>query len=142
LLSLLLLAFLSILLLSNIITALSSFFLSRDLELIASAPVDAVRVYGARLIETLIQASWMMVIVLATEITAYGAIYDGGLVFLVIAAVALFAFLVLPFVFGAALTLVLVNVFPARRSRDLFVHVALRVAGALIVFVRLHRPEQ
>lgn len=142
LLSLLLLAFLSILLLSNIITALSSFFLSRDLELIASAPVDAVRVYGARLIETLIQASWMMVIVLAPVITAYGAIYDGGLLYLVNAAVAMVAFLVLPSVVGAALTLVLVNVFPARRARDLLALVALLGAGALIAFVRLLRPEQ
>lgn len=142
LLSLLLLAFLSILLLSNIITALSSFFLSRDLELIASAPVDAVRVYGARLIETLIQASWMMVIVLAPVITAYGAIYDGGLPYLVNAAVAMVAFLVLPSVVGAALTLVLVNVFPARRARDLLALVALLGAGALIAFVRLLRPEQ
>lgn len=142
LLSLLLLAFLSILLLSSIITALSSFFLSRDLELIASAPVDAVRVYGARLVETLIQASWMMVIVLAPVITAYGVIYDGGLLYAVNAAVALVAFLVLPAVVGAALTLVLVNVFPARRARDLLALVALLGAGALVALVRLLRPEQ
>lgn len=142
LLSLLLLAFLSILLLSSIITALSSFFLSRDLELIASAPVDAVRVYGARLVETLIQASWMMVIVLAPVITAYGVIYGGGLLYAVNAAVALVAFLVLPAVVGAALTLVLVNVFPARRARDLLALVALLGAGALVALVRLLRPEQ
>ncbi|NLG62037.1 MAG: hypothetical protein GX539_07305 [Candidatus Cloacimonetes bacterium] len=110
--------------------------------MIASAPVDAVRVYGARLIETLIQASWMMVIVLAPVITAYGAIYDGGLLYLVNAAVAMVAFLVLPSVVGAALTLVLVNVFPARRARDLLALVALLGAGALIAFVRLLRPEQ
>src|SRR5690606_27167148 len=96
LLSLLLLAFLSILLLSNIITALSAFFLARDLELIASAPVDAVRVYGARLTETLIQASWMMVIVLVPVISAYGVIYGGGLLYAVTATIALLAFLVLP----------------------------------------------
>ncbi len=142
LLSLLLLAFLSILLLSSIITALSSFFLARDLELIASAPVDAVRVYGARLVETLIQASWMMVIVLAPVITAYGVIYDGGLLYAVNAALALVAFLVLPAVVGAALTLVLVNVFPARRARDLLALVALLGAGALVALVRLLRPEQ
>ena len=142
LLSLLLLAFLSILLLSNIITALSSFFLARDLELIASAPVDAVRVYGARLAETLVQASWMMAIVLVPVITAYGVIYEGGLLYAVTAAVALLAFLVLPAVVGSALTLVLVNVFPARRARDLLALVALLGAGALVALVRLLQPEQ
>jgi len=142
LLSLLLLAFLSILLLSNIITALSAFFLARDLELIASAPVDAVRVYGARLTETLIQASWMMVIVLVPVISAYGVIYGGGLLYAVTATIALLAFLVLPSVVGSALTLVLVNVFPARRARDLLALVALLGAGALVALVRLLQPEQ
>ena len=40
LLGVLLLSFMSILLLSNIITALSSFFLARDLDLLVGAPVD------------------------------------------------------------------------------------------------------
>ena len=52
-LGMILLAFMSILLLSNIITALSSFFLARDLELLAAAPLDSVRLYAARLVETL-----------------------------------------------------------------------------------------
>jgi len=40
LLGLILIGFFSILLLSNIITALSSFFLARDLDLLVGAPVD------------------------------------------------------------------------------------------------------
>jgi ABC-2 type transport system permease protein len=40
LLGMILLAFLSILLLSNIITSLSSFFLARDLELLTAAPEE------------------------------------------------------------------------------------------------------
>jgi ABC-2 type transport system permease protein len=39
-LGIILLSFASILLLSNVITALSSFFLARDLELLVSSPVD------------------------------------------------------------------------------------------------------
>src|SRR5687767_15121370 len=41
LLGVILLAFLSVLLLSNIITALSAFFLARDLELLQAAPVES-----------------------------------------------------------------------------------------------------
>lgn len=142
LLSLVLLAFLSILLLSNIITALSSFFLAKDLELLAAAPIDGLRVYTARLLETMIQASWMMVLVLIPVLSAYGVVYDGGLAFAGIALLALLAYLVLPAVTGAALTLVLVSVFPARRARDLLALVALFGAAALIALVRLLRPEQ
>ena len=142
LLSLVLLAFLSILLLSNIITALSSFFLAKDLELLAAAPIDTVRVYTARLLETMMQASWMMVLVLIPVLSAYGVVYDGGLVFALVAILALGAYLVLPAVTGAALTLLLVSIFPARRARDLLALVALFGAAALIALVRLLRPEQ
>ena len=53
LLGLILVGFFSILLLSNVITALSSFFLARDLDLLASAPVDWLKLYVAKLLETL-----------------------------------------------------------------------------------------
>src|SRR5512134_1966432 len=47
-----LLAFLGVLLLSNIITALSTFFLAKDLDLVVSAPIDWLRFYLAKLAET------------------------------------------------------------------------------------------
>src|SRR5207249_1599147 len=50
--------------------------------------------------------------------------------------------LVLPAVAGSALTLVLVNIFPARRTRDLLSIVALGAAGGLILLFRLIRPER
>ena len=60
LLSLVLLSFLAILLLSNVITALSSFFLAKDLDLLASSPVDWLHLYLAKLGETLVHSSWMV----------------------------------------------------------------------------------
>ncbi|MGH7552404.1 MAG: putative ABC transporter permease subunit, partial [Longimicrobiales bacterium] len=56
LLGLILLTFLSILLFSNVLTSLSSFFLARDLELLSAAPIDSVKFYAARLFETLINS--------------------------------------------------------------------------------------
>jgi ABC-2 type transport system permease protein len=49
---------------------------------------------------------------------------------------------VLPAVVGSAVTLILVNVFPARRTRDLLSIVALGAAGGVILLFRLIRPEQ
>jgi ABC-2 type transport system permease protein len=142
LLGLILLAFLSILLLSNIITALSSFFLARDLELLAAAPVDSVRVYSARFIETIVNSSWMMVLVLLPVLCAFGFAYHAGPVFAAISAVTLLCYLILPGVLGTVLTQVLVNVFPARRARDLLALIALLGAAALIMLFRLLKPEQ
>ena len=50
LLGLILIGFFSILVLSNIITALSSFFLARDLDLLVSGPVDWLKLYLAKLL--------------------------------------------------------------------------------------------
>ena len=142
LLGLILLAFLSMLLLSNIITALTSFFLSKDLELFAAAPVDDVRMYFARLLETTLHSSWMVVLMLVPVFLAYAVAYKGGLLFIAVALVTLACYLALPGVLGAAITLVLVNVFPARRARDLLALLALFGAAGLIVLFRLLRPEQ
>jgi ABC-2 type transport system permease protein len=142
LLGLVLLAFLSILLLSNIITALSSFFLARDLELLSAAPVDGLRVYTARFIETIVNSSWMMVIVLLPILLAFGISYGLTAGFVAVTIVALASFLVLPAVAGTALTQVLVNIFPARRARDLLALIALFGVAALVTMFRLLRPEQ
>ena len=78
LLGLILVSFFSILLLSNVITALSSFFLARDLDLLASAPVDWLSLYTAKLLETCLNSSWMVVLMAVPLLTAYGTVYDGG----------------------------------------------------------------
>src|SRR5437899_1096397 len=62
LLGMLLVGFFSILLLSNVITALSSYFLARDLDLLVAAPVDWMKLYGAKLLETLVHSSSMVVL--------------------------------------------------------------------------------
>lgn len=141
-LGLVLLSFIAILVLSNVITALSSFFLAKDLDLLVSAPVDWLRIYLAKLSETLLHSSWMVALMAVPILAAYGVIYRGGPLFIPYAVLTIFPMLVLPAVAGSALTLVLVNIFPARRTRDLLSIVALGAAGGLILVFRLVRPER
>jgi ABC-2 type transport system permease protein len=141
-LSVVLLSFASLLLLSNIITSLSAFFLARDLDLLVSAPVDWLRLYLAKLGETVVHSSWMVVLLAIPIFTAYGIVYHGGWLFPLVAAAALLPYLVLPAVLGSALTLLLVNIFPARRARDILSLVALGAAGGLVMMFRIIRPER
>ena len=142
LLGLALLSFLSILLLSNVITALSSFFLAKDLDLLMSSPVDWLHVYLAKLGETLVHSSWMVALMAVPIFTAYGVIYDGGWFFGPFAVLVFLPILVMPAVVGSAFTLVLVNVFPARRTRDLLSIIAIAAAGGVVLLFRLIRPER
>ena len=136
------LTFLGILLLSNLITSLSTFFLSQDMELLMAAPVDRIKVYGARLVETMVNSSWMVVLLAVPLFLAYGFTYGAGPMFYVLVAGVLIPFLVLPGVAGAALTLLLVNVFPARRTRDLLALVGLFTAAGVVALLRFLRPER
>ena len=141
-LGLILLSFISILVLSNVITALSSFFLAKDLDLLVSAPVDWLRLYLAKLSETLLHSSWMVALMIVPILTAYGVVFKGGLLFIPYAILAIVPMLVLPAVLGCAVTLILVNIFPARRTRDLLSIIALGAAGGIILLFRVIRPEQ
>jgi ABC-2 type transport system permease protein len=142
LLGLALLSFIAILVLSNVITALSSFFLAKDLDLLISAPVDWLRIYLAKLGETLLHSSWMVALMAVPILAAYGVIYQGGLWFIPYAALTLVPLLALPAVVGSAVTLILVNLFPARRTRDLLSIIALGAGGGVILLFRVIRPER
>jgi len=137
-----LLAFLSILLLSNIITALSTFFLAKDLDLLVAAPVDRTRFYLAKLGETVVHSSWMVGLLALPIFTAYGIVYGGGYLYPLIALAAFIPYLVVPAVVGTAFTLVLVNIFPARRTRELLGLIATGAVVIVLVVLRFLRPEQ
>jgi len=141
-LGLILAGFFSILLLSNVITSLSSFFLARDLDLLASAPVDWLKFYVAKVLETLVNSSWMVLLLAIPMFAAYGVVYSGGPLFPLIVLVTFVPFLVVPTVIGSAVTLLLVTVFPARRARDILSVIAVLAAGGLVVLFRLLRPER
>ncbi len=142
LLGIILVGFFSILLLSNIITALSSFFLARDLDLLVAGPVDWLTLYGAKLLETGVNSSWMVVLMAIPMFAAFGVAYHGGPLFPLIVIAVFVPFLAVPAVIGSAITLVLVNVFPARRTRDILSVIAVIAAGGIVLLFRIIRPER
>jgi ABC-2 type transport system permease protein len=141
-LSVILLAFLSILLLSNIITALSTFFLARDLDLLVAAPIGWFRLYLSKLGETAVHSSWMVALLALPIFTAYGVVFSGGPLFPFVAIGALVPYLALPAIAGTIFTVLLVNVFPARRTRELLGLIGLGAVAVVVVMLRFIRPEQ
>src|SRR5216117_2388461 len=84
----------------------------------------------------------MVALMVVPILAAYGVVYKGGVLFAVYAILAIVSMLILPAVLGSAITLILVNIFPARRTRDLLSIIALGAAGGVILLFRLIRPEQ
>ncbi|MBA2688096.1 MAG: hypothetical protein H0U64_08340 [Gemmatimonadaceae bacterium] len=136
------LSFFGLLVLSNLIAALSTFFLARDLDMVNSAPVDWLELYIARLVETLTSSSWMVVLMAVPIFSAYQVVYGGGIVFPLLVILAFIPFLIIPAVLGSTVTLILVNVFPARRTKEILTFVTVLAAAGLALLFRLLRPEQ
>ncbi|MEP6507927.1 MAG: hypothetical protein ABJC63_06830 [Gemmatimonadales bacterium] len=142
LLGVILVRFFGMLLLSNVISALSTFFLAKDLDLLVAGPVDWLRLYVAKLVETCAYSSWMAILMAVPLFSAYGIAYHSGPMFIFVVISTFVPFLMIPTVLGSALTLTLVNFFPARRTKDILSVIAVLSAGGVILLFRLMRPEQ
>ena len=134
--------FLGILMWSSLLTSFGIFFMSSDLQLLNSAPVSSDALYLARLVETVVNASWMVVLFALPVFIAYGVVFDGDLAYYLIATTVLLAFAVIPSVLGVGITMLLVNVFPARRAKDVLMIVSLIFFAGIILVFRLLRPER
>lgn len=141
-LSWLFLTFLSFLAFSGIVTALSTFFLAEDLRLLLAAPVAARRLFHARFARTIVQASWMIVIFLLPVLAGVGLARCAPIGFYATAVATLVPFVFIPVAAGTAATLLLVNVFPARRARDILMLMGLLFAVSLVLLLRFVQPEQ
>src|SRR5439155_25677665 len=104
LLLIILLTFLSMLLFSNLVAALSTFFLARDLDLVHAAPVSPHSFFYARLISTTLNSSWMVLFFSPPIFAAYGSVFAGGASLFLWLAVILPLFLVIPSSIGTLIT--------------------------------------
>jgi ABC-2 type transport system permease protein len=136
------LTFLSFLAFSGVVTALSTFFLSDDLRLLLAAPVAPHRLFHARFLRTLLHASWMVVVFLVPLLAGIGLARCAPLSFYALAVLTIVPFSVIPVAIGTGTTLLLVNVFPARRARDILMLMGLFFAASIVVLLRYIRPER
>jgi len=141
-LSWLFLTFLSFLAFSGVVTALSNFFLSEDLRLLMAAPIAVRRVFYSRFARTVSQASWMVAVFMVPVLLGVGVARCAPCLFYVTLALTIVPFMVIPVAVGAAVTMLLVNVFPARRARDILMLIGLLFAASIVVLVRVVQPER
>ena len=136
------LTFLSFLAFSGVVTALSTFFLADDMRLLMAAPIAPRRLFYARFIRTVVQSSWMLVIFIVPVLLGAGVARCATVSFFVTTLLTIVPFVVIPVALGAAVTLLLVNVFPARRARDILMLMGLLFAASIVLLLRYVQPEQ
>ncbi|HEY6010615.1 MAG TPA: hypothetical protein VIX18_04015, partial [Nitrospirota bacterium] len=142
LLSMVLLTFFSVLVFSNIIASLSTFYLSGELDILLSSPVKIETIYRAKFIETLVDSSWMTLIYGLPVFIAYGAVFKTSAAYYLGLVLTVIPFLIIPAGIGIIVTMLLVSAFPARRARDLLVLLGLLFFMALYILFRVMKPER
>ena len=142
LLLIILLTFLSMLLFSNLVSALSTFFLAGDLELVHATPVAPSGLFYARLITTTVNSSWMVLFFSLPIFAAYGSVFGGGITLYLWLAAILPLFLVIPASIGILITHLLVYCLPARRIRDLLFFLGLFGFLVMYFLFRFSQPER
>ena len=142
LLALLFLTFFGILLVSNTVTALSTFYLAGDVNVLLAAPVTHRQLHHARFLETLVSSSWMVVLFGLPIFLAYGVVYRAGPAFYVATLGVLGTFVVIPAGLGVLFITGLVLVFPARRTRDALLVASGLLIGGGVLAVRWLAPER
>ncbi len=141
-LSWLFLVFLTFVAFSAVVTSLSTFFLSEDLRLLLAAPVPGDRLFYSRFARTAGQSAWMVVAFVLPVLLGVGLARCAPPSYYGVALATVVPFLMIPTAVGAMVTLILVNVFPARRARDILMLMGLLFAVAIVVLLRFMRPER
>ncbi|RLB33343.1 MAG: hypothetical protein DRH11_09220 [Deltaproteobacteria bacterium] len=142
LLAMVLLIFFSLLVFSHIITALSNLYLSTDLELCHSSPADLDELFLSRFIYTIADSSWMVIIFGLPVMMAYAYVYRPGPGYYVALFHLGFALIVVAAGIGVLFTMLLVNIFPAQRTRDIIMLLSIFLIVALYLMFRFLRPER
>ncbi len=142
LLSMILLTFFSVLVFSNVVTALSTFYLSGELDILLSSPVTIDAIYQAKLVETLIDSSWMTLIYGMPVFIAYGVVFKASLPYYLGLILTIVPFLLVPAALGIIVTMLLVNALPARRAKDILVLLGLLFFVVIYILLRVLQPEK
>lgn len=142
LLELVLLFLLSILGISNLIAAFSTFFLADDLPALVCRPVPSDSLYLARLVENGVYASWMTLTFASPFLLAAGLVMHAPASYHLAWAAALPLLAVYPAALAVIVAMVLGRVLSAQRTRQLLALLAVVVFTVLFVLFRQLEPER
>ncbi len=134
--SLAFLIFLTMIFLSSIITALSTFFRSKEVEFLMSLPIPIERIFFSKFFENTFYCSWATIIAAIPLTWAFGLSQNYHFSFYPLSLFALFLFILIPSATGVIILMFLVNVLGnITRKRLMYVVIVLIAVFAIIIFI-------
>lgn len=131
----------AMLIFSSMVSAVSSMFLSRDNEIVWAAPISANALYAMRFVTTTLYTSWMMVVFSLPIFAGYGQVFQAGWLFWLLLPLTVLSTAAIAGGIGNTATIVLVNLFPARRTKDIVLYLSLCFGIFIYIMFRFLKPE-
>jgi ABC-2 type transport system permease protein len=142
LLAMALLTFFCLLIFSHMITALSNLYLSADLELCHASPSSLEEIFLSRFIYTIVDSSWMVLVFGLPVLMAYAFVFRPGIGYYAALLHMGVAAVIVAGGMGTLITMIMVRLFPAQRSKEIAMFMALLVLVCLYLLFRFLRPER
>lgn len=130
------------LMLSGFIIALNVFFRSQEMAIFMLSPVSQSSLFIAKLIETNIRSSWMIILFGMSLIISAGLTYQASFFFYIYSFVFLLFFSVIPVNVGICAAFLSAQFFRPSKIRVFLVSSGIALFAALVILFRIFRPEQ
>ena len=131
----------AMLIFSCMVSAVSSVYLSQDNEIVFSAPISTPELYFMRYTSNTIYTSWMMIVFSLPIFAAYGIVFNTPLLYWLLMVITLLSMACSATCFGLLMTIILINLFPARHTKDIILYLSLCFSVLIIFLIRLLQPE-
>jgi ABC-2 type transport system permease protein len=131
------LAFLIMLTMSNLISAIGALYRSPEASFLMASPIPHSHVFWVKFVDNVFYASWATLVITIPAITAYGIVHHfSALHYAIFAILVLPAFLLIPGIAGAGLSMM---VFPlAKKFGSRRIILLLGILGAVGIFFFVH----
>lgn len=132
----------AMLLFSTIIAALAIYYVSSDLEFLHSLPMTPGAIIHVRFVQTLINASWVVLVFSLPMFVAYGYYFQVTASYYFYLLMAFLPFVVLPCALGVLGIMVLMRYFPTDKAHQILSFLGLFFVAGLVAFLRFLSPEK
>lgn len=132
----------AMLLFSTIIAALAIYYISSDLDFLHSLPISLGPIIHVRFMQTVINASWVVLVFALPMFIAYGYYFKVTTSYYLYLVLAFLPFVLLPCALGVLGIMVLMRYFPTDKAHQILSFMGLFFVAGLVAFLRFLSPEK
>ena len=131
----------AMLIFSSMITGVTTLYLSKDNDLLVSSPVSMAELFGMRIVTTFINTSWMVLVFTIPIFSAFGVVFNSGPLYWPLLLITLVGTSFTATGTALVFIIIMVYLFPARRTKDIIFYLTLCFGIFLYLIFRLMKPE-